>query len=222
MINETGTDYRCESLLYINVLPSQSFQNILHAKKLLIMKRLSLLLCLCYFFPVIALGERADRDKPIHLEADRATVEDYKRKGEFRTSIFTGNVILTQGTLRIQADKIIMKEDSTGYRYATAYGNLASFREKRDGVDEYVEAWSKRVEYDDKTDKIELFGNARLKRGGDEVVGDYIAYDIKRDFFQVNGSAEQKNDKQPNSRVRAIIQPRNKQSATQPAEQADR
>lgn len=194
-----------------------------HAGKLLVMKRLlTLLLCLCCFFPVISLAERADRDKPIHLEADRATVEDYKRKGEFRTSTFIGNVILTQGTLRIQADKVIMKEDSTGYRYATAYGNLASFREKRDGVDEYVEAWSKRVEYDDKTNKIELFGNARLKRGGDEVVGDYITYDIKRDFFQVQGLAKQKNDKQPDSRVRAIIQPRTKQPATQPIEETDK
>lgn len=183
------------------------------------MKRFFILvLCLVLFCPLISLAERADRDKPIHLEADRATVEDYKRKGEFRTSIFTGNVLLTQGTLRIRADKIIMKEDSTGYRYATAYGNLASFREKRDGVDEYVEAWSKRVEYDDKTSKIELFGNARLKRGGDEVAGDYITYDIKRDFFQVNSLEEKENDRQPDSRVRAIIQPRNKQPVEEKGE----
>lgn len=179
------------------------------------------LLCLYFSSPVTSHAERADRDKPIHLEADRATVEDYKRKGEFRTSIFTGNVMLTQGTLRIQADKIIMKEDTTGYRYATAYGNPASFREKRDGVDEYIEAWSKRVEYDDKSNKIELFGNARLKRGGDEVTGDYIAYDIKRDFFQVQGVTEEKHDKQPDSRVRAIIQPRTKQSPSQPIETTD-
>ena len=205
------------------MLLRQIQQDTPHARKLIIMKRLfTLLLCLYYFFPASSLAERADRDKPIHLEADRATVEDYKRKGEFRTSTFSGNVLLTQGTLRIQADKIIMKENSTGYRYATAYGNLASFREKRDGVDEYVEAWGKRVEYDDRTDKIELFGNARLKRGGDEVAGDYIAYDIKRDFFQVNSLVEQKNDKQPDSRVRAIIQPKTKQPATNPVEETDK
>ncbi|MDT8363168.1 MAG: lipopolysaccharide transport periplasmic protein LptA [Nitrosomonas sp.] len=187
------------------------------------MKRFFILVFfLCFCFPFVSLAERADRDKPIHLEADSATVEDYKRKGAFRTSIFTGNVRLTQGTLRIQADKVIMKEDSTGYRYAIAYGNLASFREKRDGVDEYVEAWSKRVEYDDKTDKIELFGNARLKRGGDEVTGDYITYDIRRDFFQVTGQVESKNGKKPDSRVRAIIQPRNRQPVTQPVEETER
>ncbi len=97
------------------------------------------------FFSSIVLAERADRDKPIHLEADHATVEDYKRKGEFRTSIFTGNVVLTQGTLVLRADKVIMKEDAAGYRYATAYGDLVSYRQKRDGINEYVEAWSKRA-----------------------------------------------------------------------------
>ncbi len=174
-----------------------------------------LLFCLFLIhFPITALAERADRDKPIHLEADRATVEDYKQRGEFRTSIFIGNVILTQGTLILRADKVIMKEDSTGYRHATAYGNLVSYREKRDGIDEYVEAWSRRAEYDNKTDKIELFGSARLKRGTDEVEGDYISYDITSDFFQVFGQPQPENDKNSDHRVRAVIQPKAKQSDT--------
>lgn len=162
-------------------------------------------------FSATALAERADRDKPIHLEADHATVEDYKQRGEFRTSIFTGNVILTQGTLILRADKIIMKEDVTGYRHATAHGNLVSYRQKRDGVNEYVEAWSRRAEYDNKTDKIELFGSARLKRGTDEVEGDYISYDITSDFFQVFGQPQPENDKNSDHRVRAVIQPKAKQ-----------
>ncbi|MDL1866696.1 lipopolysaccharide transport periplasmic protein LptA [Betaproteobacteria bacterium PRO4] len=169
-------------------------------------------LCLMLFSAMVS-AERADRDKPIHLEADRATVEDYKRKSEFRTSVFTGNVIMTQGTLTLKADKVIMKEDTTGYRHATAHGNLVSYREKRDGVDEYVEAWAKRAEYDDKTEKIELFGSARLKRGTDEVEGDYISYDIASDFFQVFGQPQPENDKHSDHRVRAVIQPKAKQPA---------
>ena len=166
------------------------------------------------FSSSIVSAERADRDKPIHLEADHATVEDYKHKGELRTSIFTGNVVMTQGTLILRADKVIMKEDAAGYRYATAYGDLVSYRQKRDGVNEYVEAWSKRAEYDDKTDKIELFGSARLKRGADEVEGDYISYDIASDFFQVSGRHQPENDKNSDHRVRDVIQPKAKQSDT--------
>lgn len=158
--------------------------------------------------PVLA--ERADRNKPVYLEADRATVEDVNRKEASRVSIFTGNVVLTQGTMRISADKVIMKEDLNGFRYATATGDLVSFRQKRDGLDEYVEGWSERAEYDSKTDKIELFRQARLKRGSDEVQGDYISYDMTSEFFKVIGSTERGVETGPNKRVRITIQPKNK------------
>lgn len=162
------------------------------------------------FLPGLAIAERADRNKPVNLEADRATVEDVNRKDESRVSIFTGNVVLTQGTLRITADKVIMKEDTKGFRYATAVGDLVTFRQKRDGLDEYVEGWSKRVEYDNKTDKIELFRQARLKRGADEVKGDYISYDMNSEFFQVIGSNERGVETEADNRVRVTIQPKNK------------
>lgn len=162
----------------------------------------------------VTLAERADRNKPIHIEADSATVEDYKRKDNFRTSVFTGNVIFKQGTRVIRADKAILKEDLKGHRYATAYGNLVSYREKREGVDEYIEGWSQRVEYDEKTNKIELFGKARLKRGTDEVQGDYISYDMTRDFFEVKSQKDKDTRKEAEGRVRVIIQPKDNSPQT--------
>lgn len=170
-----------------------------------------LVVCLCgLFFVQPAVAERADRKKPLHLEADRATVEDVNRKEASRISVFTGNVILTQGTMRINADKVIMKEDLNGFKQATATGDLVSFRQKRDGLNEYVEGWSQRVEYDSKTDKIELFRQARLKRGSDEVQGDYISYDMNSEFFKVIGSKERGVETGPDKRVRITIQPKNK------------
>ena len=102
---------------------------------------------LSFFITANVLAEKADRNKPIHLEADRATVEDVNRKESTRISTFIGNVILTQGTLRIKADKLVMKEDINGFRHATATGNLVTFRQKRDGLNEYVEGWSERAEF---------------------------------------------------------------------------
>lgn len=157
-----------------------------------------------------AYAERADRNKPIQLEADRATVEDVNRKEGTRISTFVGNVVLTQGTLRILADKLIMKEDAQGFRHATATGNLVSFRQKRDGMNEYVEGWSEQADYDSKTDKIELFRKARLKRGFDEVQGDYISYNMSTEFFQVNSSKERGAESGSDKRVRITIQPKNK------------
>jgi lipopolysaccharide export system protein LptA len=155
-----------------------------------------------------ALAERADRDRPVHLEADRATVQDANK-----LATFTGNVVLTQGTLVIRADKMTVKEDANGFQQATAFGNLASFRQKRDGRDEYVEGWSERMEYDGKADKVQLFKKARLRRGQDEVHGDYISYDAVNEFFQVNGSGETSTQTHSEGRVRAVIQPKKKSDA---------
>ena len=167
------------------------------------------------FFTGIVLAERADRDMPIHIEADKATVEDFDREdtAEVHTkqvSILTGNVKLRQGTLIIHADKVVMKESSDDFRFVTAFGNLVSFRQKREGLDEYIEAWAKRVEFDNKTDKIELFRNARLKRGQDEVEGDYISYNMISEFFQVTSGNMQDSETSADNRVRIVIQPKNK------------
>lgn len=173
------------------------------------MKSFSIILLLGLLSAGHVLAERADRDKPVNLEADRATVDNASR-----TSVFTGNVVLTQGTLIIHADKMVVKEDTSGFRHATAFGNLVSFRQKRDGRDEYIEGWSERMEYDGKVDKVQLFKKARLKRGQDEVEGDYISYDAVSEFFQVTGSNE-KTDTQasPAGRVRLVIQPKSKQES---------
>ncbi|GAB1719428.1 MAG: OstA-like protein [Nitrosospira sp.] len=164
----------------------------------------------------VAWAERADRDKPVHLEADKATVQDANK-----LATFMGNVVLVQGTLTIRADKMIVKEDANGFQYATAFGNLASFRQKRDGMDEYVEGWSERMEYDGKADKVQLFKKARLRRGHDEVHGEYISYDAVSEFFQVNGRGEASASTpvQSEGRVRAVIQPKRKEQKSNTEDQ---
>jgi lipopolysaccharide export system protein LptA len=159
-----------------------------------------------FISPVLA--EKADKDQPVHLESDRATVQEANK-----LATFTGNVVLTQGTLIIRADKMTVKEDANGFQHATAFGNLASFRQKRDGKDEYVEGWSERMEYDSKADKVELFKKARLRRGQDEVYGDYISYDAINEFFQVIGGNNETTapTRSSEGRVRAVIQPKKKE-----------
>jgi lipopolysaccharide export system protein LptA len=161
-----------------------------------------------FIFTGVVIAERADRDKPIHIEADRATVEDINRDKANRISVFTGNVVLTQGTLIIRADKVTIKEDVDGLRQATAIGDLVSFRQKREGLDEYVEGWGERFEFDNKTDELELFRKAHLKRGQDEVKGDYISYNMTSEYFQVIGSGERGVEAGPDARVRVVIQPK--------------
>lgn len=166
----------------------------------------------CLFFlllPSTGQAELADRDKPINLEADTVNLDDASK-----VSVYQGNVQLSQGTLLIRADKLVVKEDAAGLQHATAYGNPASFRQKREGLDEYIEGYGLRIEYDARVEKAELFTQARMKRNQDEVRGNYISYDARTEFFQViGGGKEAAAPGKEKGRVRAVIQPKAKAGA---------
>jgi lipopolysaccharide export system protein LptA len=166
---------------------------------------LYLLLCtpLCF-------AERADRSQPIHLEADQVVLDDAKQ-----SSVFSGNVRLSQGTLLIKGDKIFVVEDKDGFKRATAYGNTAEFRQKREGLEEYVEGYGNRIEYDTRTETLNFIENARLKRNRDEVSGNNITYNIRTEIFKVN-SSEAKSENSIRQRVRAVLQPKSKEAVVTP------
>jgi len=147
-----------------------------------------------------ALAEKADRSKPVNIEADSVTVDDLRK-----VSVYLGNVILVQGTMTLKADKIVVHQDAEGFNSATAYGKPVSFRQKRDGVDEYVEGFADRMQYDGKPGTLQLYDNAHLKRGADELHGSYISYNANTEFFEVKGGDKTGAGK---GRVSAVIQPK--------------
>lgn len=152
----------------------------------------------------LAHAEKTDRDKPINIESDRVTVDDVKQ-----LSVFEGNVMLTQGTMVIRGDRMEVRQDKEGFKLGTVWGNLAYFKQKREGVNENVEGWGERIEYDSRADKVQLFKRAAMKRGNDNVAGDYISYDAATEFFQViGGGAKTATANNPEGRVRAVIQPK--------------
>lgn len=153
-----------------------------------------------------AYAEKADREKPINIESDRVTVDDIKQ-----LSVFEGNVVLTQGTMVIRGDRMEVRQDKEGFNLGTVWGNLAYFKQKRDGLDENVEGWGERIEYDARADKVQLFTRAAMKRGDDDVAGDYISYDATTEFFQViGGGSKTATPNNPEGRVRAVLQPKAK------------
>lgn len=156
-------------------------------------------------------AERADRDKPLNIESDRVAIDDAKQ-----IATFEGNVVVTQGTLQIRGDRMVVRQDAEGFQYGTAYGDLASFRQKREGIDEWIEGWAERIEYDGKGDRLQMFNRAHLKKSLDEVRGNYISYDSTTEFFRVVGGGKQAaTPNNPEGRVRAVIQPKSKEE--QPA-----
>ena len=168
----------------------------------------ALLVCL---FTVPALAEQLDREKPVNLQADHVTVDDANK-----TSTFEGNVVLTQGTLIIRGDKLTVTQDEEGFQHGTTYGNLANFRQKSEKSDAYVEGYAERIEYDNKTNKIQMFNRAYLKKGNDTVRGNYISYDETTEFYRVVGGGKTLppgND----GRVHAVFMPKPKDSKPAPA-----
>jgi lipopolysaccharide export system protein LptA len=162
--------------------------------------------------PCAAHADRADREKPVNIESDRMTADDTKK-----VATFEGSVVLTQGTLSIRADRIVVRQDEAGFQYGVAYGNPARFRQKRDGTEEFVDGEALRLEYDGRAERVEFFDEARLRReGGDDVRGNYISYDSKTEYFTVN-SGRQAAKSGRDSRVRAIIMPK-KSEPTKPSD----
>lgn len=153
-----------------------------------------------------AMAEKADRDKPVHLEADQVLIDDAR---QFKS--FEGRVQLIQGTLNIHADRIEVREDNEGYQQLTATGHPAKFRQRYEGSEEYAEGYGERIEYDTRAETVDFFDRARVKRGQDEVQGAHITYSTKTEVFKASGS----NDSQTpgNNRVRAVLQPKREKPA---------
>lgn len=132
------------------------------------------------------------------------TLDDLKKQ-----SVFEGNVQLSQGSLMLRADRVVVRQDEQGFNYAVAYGSPAYFQQKQEGTDEYIEGYAERLEYDGKQDKVEMFTAARIKKGIDEVRGDYISYNAVTEFYEViGGGARAATPANPHGRVRAVIQPK--------------
>lgn len=157
------------------------------------------------FVAASAQAERADREKPVNLEADRITVDDAKKQ-----HIFEGNVTLTQGTLVIRANRLVVTQDIEGFQKGVAYGNPARFKQKREGSDETVEGEAERIEHDARTEKTEFFNRAWVRTGLDEVKGNYISYDSLTERYLVTSASDSKGATTPTGRVRAVIQPKRK------------
>jgi len=158
-----------------------------------------------------AFAEKADRTKPTNVEADRMSSDDARRM-----SIFEGNVVLTNGTMMVRADRIVVRQDADGFQFATAYGKPVQFRQKGDAKDGKEGVWTEgealRIEVDARNERVELFERARVTRGEDVVNGEYIFVDQRTEFYSVS-AAKGAVPSAPGGRVKAVIQPKTKAEA---------
>lgn len=177
-----------------------------------------LLLCLACAAGV-AHAERADRDKPMNIEADSLRHDELQQ-----TTVFTGRVVMTKGTIVLRGARLEVRQTPEGYQAATVTaeaGQRAFFRQKRDVAagqpEEYVEGEGETIEYDGRSDTVKLRQRAQLRRYrgallGDEINGSTITYNNLTDHFAVDSAAAARNDgagdAPAGARVRAVLVPK--------------
>lgn len=171
-------------------------------------------LSLCLLASPCAFAEKADRDKPLQLEANKVSIDDAKK-----IQILEGDVVLIKGTMILKAERVVVTEDQYGFQKGTAFAGkngLAKFRQKREGREEYIDGEAERIEYNTNSEILELFHRAWVKNGDDQLKGDYIWYDTVSEKYLVT-AGENRDPKGPPPRVRATIQPKNKGTPATPA-----
>lgn len=162
----------------------------------------------------VAHAERADRQKPMNIEADSLTYDDKQK-----LSVFTGNVVLTKGTIVMRGGKLEVRQDEQGNQFGVlhaANAQRAFFRQKREGLDEYMEGEGQTIHYDSKADTIRMVKQAEVRRlagsrVADRLMGNDILYNNTTELMTVDGGARSSTPseaaKPSAGRVRAVLTP---------------
>lgn len=161
-------------------------------------------------------AEKADRGKPLNVEADNGRYDDVKQTG-----VFTGNVVVTKGSMSMRAANIEVRQAPDGAQFGIAIaepGKRAIFRQKREGLDEYIEGEGERIEYDGAADVVRFINRAVIRRYrgavlADETAGSLIVYDNVAEVFNVVGGVNAQTPTNPSGRVRAVLTPRDATAA---------
>ncbi|WP_255573598.1 lipopolysaccharide transport periplasmic protein LptA [Deefgea tanakiae] len=144
-------------------------------------------------------AETADREKPMNIVADHCLAEQKTQQ-----TVCTGNVIVTQGTMVMRADKVTMRQDAEGKQFAKGEGRPVRFKQKLDSG-ETLDAESLRFDYDELKGEMVLIDKAWVKKGQDIVMGDTINYNLNTEFYQAQSK--------PGNRVNITINPKKKDAA---------
>ena len=167
-----------------------------------------------------AWAEKADRDKPLLIEADAMRHDESKL-----LTHFTGQVVANKGTMVLRGARMEVQQDKNGQQIAqiwAAPNERVFFRQKREGVDEFTEGEGEMVIYDSQADVVTLVQRAELRilRGtvlADQITGQRIVFNNTTEVMTVDRPAPGTKSTDPrDQRVRAVLTPRKSNSAIPP------
>jgi lipopolysaccharide export system protein LptA len=156
---------------------------------------------LLLLLPVASPGLAGDRDQPIHIEADRAALNE-----KTGNSVYEGNVHLQQGSLVLQGNRMTVQLNDNTIDTLVLTGDPATYRQRPAGKESDQRAEAGRIEYYAGEDRIILLENARVWQSGDEELrSDRIVFDLKSDTVNAGSN-------KPGDRVRITLPPGSKQN----------
>lgn len=144
----------------------------------------------------------SDRKQPIAIEADQGSLDQRNQ-----ITVFSGNVMIKQGSLNIRANMVRVAQDKNGNQTMQAQGNPVKFGQQLENKG-YIEGQGNKVEYQSATGVVRLSGNAKIQRGGDVAIGETITYNMRTEVYTVLGGKAA--GTQSKKRVSVIIQPTGK------------
>ncbi|MGQ7959265.1 lipopolysaccharide transport periplasmic protein LptA [Pseudomonas sp. SP16.1] len=155
----------------------------------------------------------SDREQPIRIQADSAELDD--KQG---VAVYRGDVIITQGTLKITGDTVTITQTASGdIDVFTSVGKPAYYEQKPAVDKEIVKAYGLTIQYFSSNERIVLIDQAKVIQEGNTFEGEKIVYDTQRQIVNA-GRATGTNVSVPRPRIDMVIQPKNK-PADQQAEQ---
>ena len=158
-----------------------------------------------------------DPQQPVEVQADFAEMDD-----KAGTTVYIGNVIVTQGSIRMTGDRMRATfDDQRALEDVFVDGRPAYFRQTPDGSKEDIEGQALQVEYHAKKNQLILIKDASLKQGERLFEGYRINYDTKKSVITGRGDplpeAGTKPSGKPAGRIKVIIPPKKPAPATAPA-----
>lgn len=153
----------------------------------------------------VAYAEKADRSKEVEILFAR-TEGIASDNGEI---IVSGDVVLTQGTLKITGERMHVKKDARDNVTVEIKGmpdKQVTFRAKRDNAADFMEGVAGRVEFDQRKGIVKLFERAVVKSGTMLMTAEFIAYNQETEQFEVDTPPRKTGDT-PTARSRIVIPP---------------
>ena len=154
-------------------------------------------------------AEKADREKPIRYSANSLDGNEAEQ-----SVLLSGKVEIVQGTIVLKADRVVLKQQADGSYNVSATGKPVFFRQKMDNSEEYVDAQAMRIEYLGTKDLVELYDQGWIKRGKDELRGNFLTYNSATGAFAGRGTwPPAATSPAGDGRVSGVIQPRAREPA---------